>query len=105
MKRIGTNINTNDVAVTTVIEVSSTAAVKLLDSTPIDMPWGIVKATNNGDEILYVRLKAAAADNVKSGITVDPGETVTIIDGDRYTGEISGIFDEGVNRDVTMVYF
>ena len=101
-----TNINTDSIT-SSGISVDSTTAVTLIAAPPSLIPPRIkVVIYNSGNRILWVRLYAASVDNLKRGIPVEPGQTKIIMEGsDIYTGEVSGIMDSGVARDVYVTWY
>lgn len=106
-KMIGKNFNAADEANSSTVSVGSTTAVTLLAAqTPSDAIWSEVNITNDGFRSLWVRKRAASADNNKDGIRISPGETYPVIKrSENYTGEISGIFQAGGSRDVHVEWF
>lgn len=108
---IGRNRNTNDTATVTEVTVNSTDAVTLVPANP--NRTALIVTLNSGlfDISVFVRLYAAATDNLKKGIllnrvtsgndTFDMGRWQMLPD-NIYTGEISAIAESGtINLHIT----
>lgn len=106
---IGTSTNINTTAnILSAISVDSTTSITLLlaQNIPSEAPRIKVIIYNDGNFDLWVKFQPASTDNDKKGFRIEGGMTETILMGsDIYTGEISGIFDSGSNRDVFLTWF
>ncbi len=82
----------------TATTVSSAVALNATTSTTIaalNVARIFFRVHNNGNQTVWIKLQSAATDNDKKGIELEPGDHLEMLVNSIYTGEISGISQNG----------
>lgn len=96
-------INRNNEADHGLVTAGSTTAVTLI---PLNIARIMVIISNDSNQDVWIRYKAAATDNLKHGILLKSGNPPFQMDsGAIYPGEISVIFDIGASNDVSFIEY
>jgi len=96
-------INRNTVATHGVVTAGSTTAVVLIPENEARIN---VIITNASNQACWVRFKTAATDNTKHGMLLDSGSPpYQMPPSSIYPGEISVIFENGANNDISFIEY
>ena len=96
-KKQGGNPNFNDEAIISSVSVDSSTAVVLCPSA--DMRF-FLEVSNTTNQIVWLRFYAAATDNTKQGIAIQPNDSWKMPPEDKYIGEVSVIMAVGAFKTI-----